>query len=526
MPASTGVRVERGETIAGRYELVKRLGRGGMGEVWAGRDRTLHRDVAIKILVPDNPALQELSWRFEREAVAAAQISHPNVVALYDRGVHEDVLFLVMEKVEGATLSEHIHDKSPMDPTSALTIAQGICAALIAAHRAGVIHYDIKPHNVMLTADRQVKVVDFGIAGFIQTAFTLARSSQLTPAGTIEYGAPEQFLSERGDERSDLYALGSVLFAMLTGRPPFTGQYNAMAILRRKLDEDAPRIDSLRSDLSPALTTLVAELLDRDPMRRPESAQKVHDRIRGLQANVDSTTPLPRSTERGGVDELALPEWLVETGRATAEGSRTNGVTGRSDATGQEDRGPGLAPGAQSPSTRQLPEPVGPFAVSWTGKEPLSSYADSTRERGQKGLGITTGALGLVSLVGFYLPFHYDPDGIARDDSPWAGSIVGATIFALAAVGCAVAAIFRAHQERLAQNKTGWTLHVGPHGIVTTGAKGRREFTWDQIQRVTIERIAAGGPFGYTGVHLRPERGAGRPTNTPPAMALPAPGSL
>ncbi|MFE6739239.1 serine/threonine-protein kinase [Streptomyces tubercidicus] len=242
--------------IAGRYELVKRLGRGGMGEVWAGRDRTLHRDVAIKILVPGNPALQELSWRFEREAVAAAQISHPNVVAHYDRGVHEDVLFLVMEKVEGATLSEHIRDKSPMDPTSALTIAQGICAAFIAAHRAGVIHYDIKPHNVMLAADGQVKVVDFGIAGFIQTAFTLARSSQLTPAGTIEYGAPEQFLSERGDERSDLYALGSVLFAMLTGRAPFTGQFNAMAILRRKLDEDAPRIDSLRLDLSPALTIL------------------------------------------------------------------------------------------------------------------------------------------------------------------------------------------------------------------------------------------------------------------------------
>ncbi|OIJ98367.1 serine/threonine-protein kinase [Streptomyces colonosanans] len=181
--------MERGELIAGRYELVKRLGRGGMGDVWAGRDRTLHRDVAIKLLVLDGAAHEDLPRRFEREAVAAAQINHPNVVALHDRGVHEDLLFLVMERVAGATLTEYIRSDGPMAPSHALAIAEEICAALIAAHQAGVVHYDIKPHNVMLTPGRQVKVVDFGIAGFLQTAFTLAGSSQLTPAGTPEYGA-------------------------------------------------------------------------------------------------------------------------------------------------------------------------------------------------------------------------------------------------------------------------------------------------------------------------------------------------
>jgi serine/threonine protein kinase len=325
--------VERGELIAGRYELVKRLGRGGMGEVWAARDRTLHRDVALKLLDLDGAVHPDLPQRFEREAVAAAQINHPNVVALYDRGIHEDLLFLVMEKVEGATLTEHIHAETPMSLATALELASGICSALVAAHGAKVIHYDIKPHNVMLTPDGRVKVVDFGIAGFIQTAFTLARSSELTPAGTPEYGAPEQFGTERGDERSDLYALGGVLFALLTGRPPFTG-HHAMAIVRRKLDEDAPRLDSLRPELPPALSQLVAELLDRDPKRRPASARQVHERLRHIWASVDATAPSPAADFAAGSAE---PEHVA------------------------------APPGP----TRRLPEDPSPVGVSWTGKDPV-----------------------------------------------------------------------------------------------------------------------------------------------------------
>ena len=284
--------MERGEVLAGRYELVKRLGRGGMGEVWAARDRVLHRDVALKLLGIEG-VHPDLPQRFVREAVAAAQINHPNVVALYDRGVEEDALFLVMEKVEGATLSEHLHAESPMPLARALEITEGICAALVAAHQAQVIHYDIKPHNVMLTADGQVKVVDFGIAGFVHTAFSVARSSQLAPAGTPEYGAPEQFLTERGDERSDLYALGGVLFALLAGRPPFTG-HNGLAVMRRKLDEEAPRLDSLRSDLPPDITEFVAGLLQRDPDRRPQSARSVQDRLRQLRAGPADSPPPQR----------------------------------------------------------------------------------------------------------------------------------------------------------------------------------------------------------------------------------------
>ncbi|MCG5121577.1 serine/threonine protein kinase [Streptomyces sp. T7(2022)] len=276
--------MERGKLFADRYELIDRLGRGGMGEVWTARDRVLHREVALKLLDPDGIAQADLPRRFEREAVAAAQIVHPNVAALYDRGVHDDVLFLVMEKVDGQTLTARLQAESPFPLTRAVAIASGICAALEAAHRAQVIHYDIKPHNVILTGDGLVKVIDFGIAGFVQAAFTVARSTQLTPAGTPEFGAPEQFLTERGDERSDLYALGGTLFAMLAGRPPFTG-HNSLAVVRRKLDEEAPPLDAFRPGLPPELTALVAELLERDPDRRPQSAQQVQQRLQTILAS-------------------------------------------------------------------------------------------------------------------------------------------------------------------------------------------------------------------------------------------------
>lgn len=291
--ASSGVRMQRGELVAGRYELVERLGRGGMGDVWAGRDRTLRRDVAVKLLVLDATVPPDLPHRFEREAVAAAQINHPNVVALHDFGVHEDLLYLVMERVEGATLAAHLGDWGPMEPARVLEVAQQICEALAAAHRARVIHYDIKPHNVMLTRDGRVKVVDFGIAGFVHLPYTLVPSEQLAPAGTPEYGAPEQFLTERGDERSDLYALGSVLFALLTGRPPVTGP-NGYAVMRRKLDEEAPSLGTFRPDLPPDLIRLVADLLRRDPARRPPTAEAVEYRLRRLRA----TTGAPGAAGR------------------------------------------------------------------------------------------------------------------------------------------------------------------------------------------------------------------------------------
>ncbi|MFI9605531.1 serine/threonine-protein kinase [Streptomyces sp. NPDC052043] len=490
--------MERGKLIAGRYELGKRLGRGGMGEVWAARDRTLHRDVALKLLAVDGAVHAELPQRFEREAVAAAQINHPHVVALYDRGVHEDMLFLVMEKVKGATLTEYIHAKSPVPPARALEIVSGICAALVAAHEARVIHYDIKPHNVMVTPDGDVKVVDFGIAGFVQATFSVARSSQLTPAGTPEYGAPEQFLTERGDERSDLYALGGVLFTLLAGQPPFTG-HNGLAVMRRKLDEEAPHLDSLRPDLPPAVTALVAELLQRDPERRPQSARHVHERLQQLQAGLGpSNTGAP-----------TLPTKVEQP----------------------------PPPSTTADDTQQPPKAAAPFAISWTGKEPLSTYTDSS------GKGCLAGfarVLLAVTLPGIVIPLLLHRIKVGeQNDSGWMAWFVLSIVLGPIALGILLWLRTVAYRFRT----SGWSLYVGPQGIATTSTTGRREYRWNQVNGVTIEEIDApiefnlldgsgsrsARPYRYTGLHAQftidaarsaPAHPAGWPPSHPGKIAV------
>ncbi|MFJ3714084.1 serine/threonine-protein kinase [Streptomyces sp. NPDC090053] len=454
--------MDRGELIAGRYELLRRLGRGGMGEVWAARDRTLHRDIALKLLDLDGAGHPELPQRFEREAVAAAQINHPNVVALYDRGIHEDMLFLVMEKVEGATLTEHIHAESPISLARALAIASGICTALVAAHQAHVIHYDIKPHNVMLTADEQVKVVDFGIAGFVQATFSVARSSQLTPAGTVEYGAPEQFLTERGDERSDLYALGGVLFAMLARRPPFAG-HNAAAIMRRKLDEEAPHLDSLCPDLPPAVTALVVELLQRDPDRRPQTARQVRERLQQLQAALASTND------------------------------------GTSDLPTTKVQPPHVRP---MDSTQQLAGPGGPFTISWTGKEPLSAYTTWLRHGVIVRLTIVMAVCAAVCFVSLAL----GPDEFFVREHRHNGWVItflvssgpGAWLLVMLSVA-GVAASFR----RLNYVRPAWSLQVGRPGIRTTSGSETREYQWSQVQKFAIEEMVGDEHQATAGLHIR-----------------------
>ncbi|WP_157436069.1 serine/threonine-protein kinase [Actinospica robiniae] len=316
--------------LAGRYEVGERLGRGGMGEVWSARDRVLQRDVALKLLPLGEGSAADLTARFEREAVAAAQINHPNVVALYDRGVHDGTLFLTMELVDGVPLSALIKTSGVLPPDRALELAEQVCAALEATHAAGVVHFDIKPRNVMITTAGVAKVVDFGIAGFLQARrLSVVDSSRLAPAATLEYAAPEQLTAERGDARSDLYALGGVLFTMLTGRAPFTGD-TAWEVMAAKATTDAPRLELARPGTPPPLADLVARLLARAPEARPQSAWEVRERLAELRTGVSDpgTTSIealsapPTERQRpsgpvgGGGPRQLPPDTGLFTGRA------------------------------------------------------------------------------------------------------------------------------------------------------------------------------------------------------------------
>ncbi|MFD0377817.1 protein kinase [Streptomyces sp. NPDC127112] len=492
-----------GELIAGRYELLDRLGRGGMGEVWVAQDRSLHRKVAVKLLVLGPRALPELAQRFEREAVAAAQINHPSVAAVYDRGAHEDMLYLVMEKVDGGPLSDHVHSGQPMGLAEALAVAEGICTALVAAHRAGVVHYDIKPHNVMLTVERAVKVVDFGVAGFLQTAFTgLARSSQLTPAGTAEYGAPEQFLSARGDERCDLYALGSVMFTLLTGRPPFTG-HTPLAVVRRKLDEDAPRLDDVRPGLPPALAELVAALLDRDPARRPGTAREVLERITALRRLGRADATAGADGDGDALAGAARGVWLARFARAA-----------RAVAAGQD------AERIRRPAapTRRMTDA---FEVGWTGREALRSYA--------KDPGVVSAWLMPLLLSAFagsaiFFPLHagiFERTPGGGLDGPWALIFVLAALVGLAGAvglgGAVVGTVRELRDKAIREDPAPWRLAVGAAGIVTDSAAGGCHFAWGDIQRVVIQPVRGTSTHDFTGLHLDLEPHSPRPALFRPA---------
>src|SRR6266540_5006027 len=204
--------------LSGRYLIVEPLGRGGMAAVYRGTDRVLGRTVAIKVLNPELAEDQRFVERFRHEARAAAALNHPGVVGVFDTGSDGDQHYIVMEHLEGRTLAEVLRDERLLPPERALSIAAEVAEALEAAHRAGLVHRDVKPSNVMIMPNGTVKVMDFGIAraaagaSFTQTGMVM---------GTATYFSPEQARSDPVDARSDIYSLGAVLYEMLTGRPPF-----------------------------------------------------------------------------------------------------------------------------------------------------------------------------------------------------------------------------------------------------------------------------------------------------------------
>ncbi|MEV0990951.1 serine/threonine-protein kinase, partial [Streptomyces sp. NPDC049949] len=259
--------------IAGRYELERLLGRGGMGEVWAARDSVMEREVAIKLL-QEHLGTSEGEELFFRQARTAGALSHPGIVTIHDLGRDRDgTLYLVMEKVPGRNLGV-VLQAGPQPVTDVLVWTAQIADALHAAHTVRILHRDLKPANLMLTPAGSVKILDFGIARYISSTLTLASRV----AGTIAYMPPERLLGKVGDARGDLYSLGCVLYELLTGRTPF-GHLDAPAVMYAHVHTPPAPPSSHRPDLPPHLDALLAELLAKEPGDRPVSAADVRDRL-------------------------------------------------------------------------------------------------------------------------------------------------------------------------------------------------------------------------------------------------------
>lgn len=270
-----------GYVVAGRYRLDERLGRGGMSTVWRATDQVLNRQVAVKVVAEMEDA-EVTAERFRREARATAALNHPNIVTIFDAGVDHGRAFLVMELLPGKTLADELRLRGAFPIEEVREIAAQVAVALGAAHAAGLVHRDIKPGNIARTADGAVKVLDFGITHIIDEGVS-GGHAPLTATGavigTAAYLAPEQARGQRVDGRADLYALGCVVYALLTGGPPFK-EPTAVSTMMAHATDPVPDLLAARPDAPPEFAALVHSLLAKSPDDRPQNAAAVAALIR------------------------------------------------------------------------------------------------------------------------------------------------------------------------------------------------------------------------------------------------------
>jgi len=320
----------------GRYELHRRLGRGGMAEVFLARDQLLDRPVAVKVLFPEfatDPAFVE---RFRREATAAANLNHPNIVGVYDWGEADSTYFIVMEYIDGRTLSEILRAEGPLHPDRVADVGADVAAALGFAHRNGVVHRDVKPGNVIVTSAGLVKVADFGIARAIAAVGTTAPGIVL---GTVHYIAPEQAAGGSATPGSDVYSLGVVLYEMLTARVPFDAD-SSLGVAMKIMNEDPEPVDQVNPLVPAVLAGIVSRAMARRPEDRYPDAGALAEALEGYARWSDQAT--------GGIAAGAGP-----------------GAPGASGAAAGPARGPRPGPAIPPPHRAAAP-PTGPL-LDWTG---------------------------------------------------------------------------------------------------------------------------------------------------------------
>jgi len=285
-----------GQTYGGRYAVIEQVGSGGMAYVYRARDELLGREVAVKVLSERFSGDKSFVERFRREAQAAANLSHPNIVSLYDYGAEGDTYFIVMEFIDGRSLAEIIQEEGPLLPERAAEIAADVAKALERAHSAGLVHRDVKPANIMITDSGQTKVTDFGIVRALggEAEQTMTQTGMVI--GTAAYLSPEQAQGNPVDARSDVYSLGCVLFEMLTGSPPFSGE-TPLSIAYKHVREDPPPPSSSNPDVPSALDAITLKGLAKNPENRYQDAAEMHEDLqRFLSGQKVHATPLLADT--------------------------------------------------------------------------------------------------------------------------------------------------------------------------------------------------------------------------------------
>jgi eukaryotic-like serine/threonine-protein kinase len=305
-----------GETIAGRYEVEELVGHGGMSSVYKARDALLERHVALKILHEQYSTDDDFVERFKREARSVAQLQHPNIVTVIDRGEEDGRQFIVFEYIEGENLKEHVVRKGRLDVREALEISLEVARGLAFAHDQGLVHRDVKPQNILLNGDGRAKVTDFGIA---RTVDVDGMTQTGTVLGTSNYIAPEQASGKRVDAHSDVYALGAVLYELLAGEVPFPGE-SFVVVAMKHMHEPAPSLLDVRGDVPLRVAAAVDRALEKDPDQRFPTMDAFAAELEACLAeldrgeNGDATMVIPSRTRGAPKRRHTVSRWPIAIG--------------------------------------------------------------------------------------------------------------------------------------------------------------------------------------------------------------------
>ncbi|MDY4128906.1 Stk1 family PASTA domain-containing Ser/Thr kinase [Peptostreptococcus porci] len=300
-----------GATVLGnRYEILRKIGDGGMAFVYQARDRLLNRIVAVKVLRPEFVDDQEFLVKFKREAEAVASLSHPNIVNVYDVGEDGKVHYIVMEYVDGQNLKEIIQKEGSLEEYTALDITKQIANALGAAHRSGIIHRDIKPHNILISKDgRQVKVADFGIAKAVSSSTMTNMGSVI---GSVHYISPEQAKGKHLTSNADLYSLGIVLYEMILGKVPFSGD-SPISIALKHINENISFSDEEKRIIPNSIRTIISKLTQKEPVNRYETAEELIEDIEFVEKNID--LPYMKDYDNFATEDITRRDYSIFKGR-------------------------------------------------------------------------------------------------------------------------------------------------------------------------------------------------------------------